>query len=51
MANEILVDLNISDLEFIIRLLELFKGSERYQNYEEEEKVDFDNLLKKLKYS
>jgi len=49
MALEILVDLTISDLEFIIRLLEVFKRSEKYWDYSEEEKDEFDNLIKKLK--
>jgi len=51
MANEIMVDLNVEDFELIIKLLSLFKGSERYQNYEEKEKADFNNLVKKLKDS
>jgi len=48
---EILIDLTISDLEFMIKLLSLFKGSEKYQDYTEKEKDEFDNLVKKLKDS
>jgi len=51
MDGGILVDLNISDLELMIKLLSVFRGSEKYQNYKEEEKSDFNNLLKKLKDS
>lgn len=51
MENEILVDLTISDLELIINLLSVFKGSEKYQDYSEEEKADFEKLVKKLKES
>jgi len=51
MALEILVDLTLSDLELIIKLLEVFKGSKKYQDYTEKEKDEFDNLVKKLRDS
>jgi len=51
MDGEILVDMTISELELIIKLLRIFKGSEKYQKYKEEEKADFEKLIKKLKES
>jgi len=51
MADEISIDLTILDLELIIRSLEEFKKSEKYLNYKQKAKDDFDQLVKKLKES
>ena len=51
MDDEILVDLTVKDLELIIKLLGVFKGSDKYLDYTEKEKDDFDKLVKKLKDS
>lgn len=49
MEDEILVDLTVSDLKFLIKSLEEFKGSKKYLGYTQKKKDDFDKLIKKLK--
>lgn len=48
-ADGILIDLTVEDLELLIKSLEEFKESDRYLIYRKETKIDFDKLLKKLK--